>query len=146
MKTRILISSLLSAMALTAFAQQVENDDMYFNSRDRQKFREAQASGLTMTSSRAASRMSEVSRETSDNNVNPTDSYSARNTNPEYSARSNAEIAAEDNQDYFIQDYRLTPEGSCPDCGTAIPGRWGRQFEGQITSSPFLPGRRLRVL
>ena len=25
---------------------------------------------------------------------------------------------------YFIEDYRLTPNGSCPDCGTAIPGRW----------------------
>ena len=47
---------------------------------------------------------------------------------------------------YFIQDYRLTAEGTCPDCGTAIPGRWGRQFDGQITSSPFLPGgRRLRI-
>jgi pyruvate formate lyase activating enzyme len=47
---------------------------------------------------------------------------------------------------YFIQDYRLTSEGGCPDCGTAIPGRWGQQFEGQIASSPFLPGgRRLRV-
>jgi pyruvate formate lyase activating enzyme len=47
---------------------------------------------------------------------------------------------------YFIQDYRLTPDGACPDCGTAIPGRWGRQFEGQVASTPFLPGRRLRVL
>jgi pyruvate formate lyase activating enzyme len=46
---------------------------------------------------------------------------------------------------YFIQDYRLTPDGGCPDCGTGIPGRWGRGFEGQIASSPFLPGRRLRV-
>ena len=47
---------------------------------------------------------------------------------------------------YFIQNYRLTPEGACPDCGTSIPGRWGRQFDGQISASPFLPGRRLRVL
>ena len=47
---------------------------------------------------------------------------------------------------YFIQQYRLTPEGSCPDCGTTIPGRWGRGFEGQISASPFLPGRRLRVI
>jgi pyruvate formate lyase activating enzyme len=47
---------------------------------------------------------------------------------------------------YFIQDYRLTPDGSCPDCGTTIPGRWGEKFDGQITASPFLPGgRRLRV-
>ena len=48
---------------------------------------------------------------------------------------------------YFIQSYRLTPEGTCPDCATHIPGRWGRQFDGQIASSPFLPGgRRLRTL
>jgi pyruvate formate lyase activating enzyme len=46
---------------------------------------------------------------------------------------------------YFIQSYRLTPEGSCPDCGTAIPGRWGHRFEGQIASTPFLPGGRWRV-
>ena len=48
---------------------------------------------------------------------------------------------------YFIQRYRLTADGTCPDCGTAIPGRWGRAFEGQIAASPFLPGsRRLRTL
>jgi pyruvate formate lyase activating enzyme len=47
---------------------------------------------------------------------------------------------------YFIQSYRLTPDGACPDCGTSIPGRWGRQFDGQIASTPFLPSRRLRVL
>jgi pyruvate formate lyase activating enzyme len=48
---------------------------------------------------------------------------------------------------YFIQDYRLTPEGACPACGTQIPGRWGASFEGQITATPFLPGtRRLRTL
>ena len=46
---------------------------------------------------------------------------------------------------YFIQDYRLTAEGACPECGTKIPGRWGRQFDGQISATPFLPGRRLRV-
>ena len=48
---------------------------------------------------------------------------------------------------YFIQSYRLTAEGTCPDCNTPIPGRWGRQFDGQIASTPFLPGgRRLRLL
>jgi pyruvate formate lyase activating enzyme len=47
---------------------------------------------------------------------------------------------------YFIQNYRLTPEGACPECGTSIPGRWGASFEGQITATPFLPGtRRLRT-
>jgi pyruvate formate lyase activating enzyme len=48
---------------------------------------------------------------------------------------------------YFIQQYRLTADGTCPDCGTGIPGRWGRSFGGQIASTPFLPGRtRLRVV
>jgi pyruvate formate lyase activating enzyme len=48
---------------------------------------------------------------------------------------------------YYVHAYRLTADGSCPDCGTVIPGRWGNQFEGQIASMPFLPGtRRLRML
>jgi pyruvate formate lyase activating enzyme len=48
---------------------------------------------------------------------------------------------------YLIRSYRLTSTGSCPDCGTSIPGRWGAAFGGQIASSPFLPGtRRLRTL
>jgi pyruvate formate lyase activating enzyme len=49
---------------------------------------------------------------------------------------------------YLVRRYRLTADGRCPDCGTAIPGRWGASFEGQITAAPFLPGaaRRLRVL
>ena len=25
---------------------------------------------------------------------------------------------------YVIQEYALTPEGTCPGCATAIPGRW----------------------
>jgi pyruvate formate lyase activating enzyme len=40
---------------------------------------------------------------------------------------------------YRIEEYRLTPEGSCPNCATRIPGRWSKQFDGQIASHPFLP-------
>jgi pyruvate formate lyase activating enzyme len=48
---------------------------------------------------------------------------------------------------YFIQSYRLTAEGTCPECRTSIPGRWGTSFDGQLASTPFLPGtRRLRTL
>jgi pyruvate formate lyase activating enzyme len=44
---------------------------------------------------------------------------------------------------YLITDYRLTPEGKCPKCATAIPGRWAAKFDGQIASHPFSPrGRR----
>jgi len=40
---------------------------------------------------------------------------------------------------YFIEDYRLTPDGRCPACACPIPGRWAAQFDGQIASHPFLP-------
>jgi pyruvate formate lyase activating enzyme len=41
---------------------------------------------------------------------------------------------------YYIQDYRLTPDGRCPACATAVPGRWSAGFEGQVTSRPYVPG------
>jgi pyruvate formate lyase activating enzyme len=46
---------------------------------------------------------------------------------------------------YLIQEYRLTPGGTCPGCATAIPGRWSASFEGQRTASPFLPHDRTRL-
>ena len=46
---------------------------------------------------------------------------------------------------YFIEDYRLAPEGRCPRCSTQIPGRWAAAFGGQITSRPFLPHKRSRL-
>ena len=46
---------------------------------------------------------------------------------------------------YLITDYRLTPEGACPRCSTRIPGRWAREFDGQIASRPFLPHKRSRL-
>ena len=46
---------------------------------------------------------------------------------------------------YLIRDYRLTPDGHCPSCATAIPGRWSKAFDGQIASQPFLPGSRRRL-
>ncbi|HZR32232.1 MAG TPA: AmmeMemoRadiSam system radical SAM enzyme [Terriglobales bacterium] len=42
---------------------------------------------------------------------------------------------------YLILGYHLTPEGACPGCGTAIPGRWQPSFDQQITSHPFAPRR-----
>jgi pyruvate formate lyase activating enzyme len=40
---------------------------------------------------------------------------------------------------YQIKNYALSPEGRCPNCATAIPGRWSTGFEGQIASHPFSP-------
>jgi len=47
---------------------------------------------------------------------------------------------------YMIEEYRLTPEGNCPVCHTALPGRWSRQFDGQIASRPFLPRQRAQLV
>ncbi len=46
---------------------------------------------------------------------------------------------------YLIRRYALTPEGRCPSCDRAIPGRWSRQFDGQVATHPFLPGSRRRL-
>ena len=45
---------------------------------------------------------------------------------------------------YVIEEYRLTEQGACPACATAIPGRWSGSFEGQRTAVPFLPHDRTR--
>lgn len=47
---------------------------------------------------------------------------------------------------YFVEEYRVTPNGCCPDCGSAIPGRWAERFEGQITDHPFLPRSSARFV
>ena len=46
---------------------------------------------------------------------------------------------------YLIENYRLTPEGRCPNCSHQIPGRWAPEFDGQITDRPFLPHKRSRL-
>jgi pyruvate formate lyase activating enzyme len=47
---------------------------------------------------------------------------------------------------YFIEDYRLSPNGSCPSCSTPIPGRWAAEFQGQVAGVPFLPRRSARLV
>jgi pyruvate formate lyase activating enzyme len=46
---------------------------------------------------------------------------------------------------YFIEEYRLTPDGACPACAAPVPGRWSSSFEGQRTAVPFLPHDRTRL-
>jgi pyruvate formate lyase activating enzyme len=45
---------------------------------------------------------------------------------------------------YLIQEYAITPEGTCPRCATPLPGRWDRGFMGQQTAFPIRA--RLKVL
>jgi len=45
---------------------------------------------------------------------------------------------------YHILQYRITSKGDCPACGFSVPGRWAREFQGQITDHPYLPRLRRR--
>jgi pyruvate formate lyase activating enzyme len=47
---------------------------------------------------------------------------------------------------YLIRDYRITPQGCCPRCGLAVPGRWAAKFDGQIADRPFMPHRAARLV
>ena len=47
---------------------------------------------------------------------------------------------------YFVQDYRVTPDGKCPSCQAVIPGRWAARFEGQVAGRPFLPRGSSRLV
>jgi pyruvate formate lyase activating enzyme len=46
---------------------------------------------------------------------------------------------------YHISKYLITSGGRCPACNASIPGRWADKFDGQITSSPYLPWFRQRA-
>jgi hypothetical protein len=97
----------LAALVFTSatLAQGVEYDDMYFNSKDRAALK-AQRSSMEASSYSASVKKTKKNEFVEESSVNPTDSYSARNVNPEYSARSNSETALADDQDYFVSNYK----------------------------------------
>jgi pyruvate formate lyase activating enzyme len=41
---------------------------------------------------------------------------------------------------YHIRQYRISEDGRCPSCRSAVPGRWSNRFEGQIAARPYIPG------
>jgi pyruvate formate lyase activating enzyme len=45
---------------------------------------------------------------------------------------------------YRIDGYRLTADGACARCGAAIPGRWARSFDAQVSAAPFAARRGRR--
>jgi hypothetical protein len=102
MKSRITFLSILSVMmAFAASAQNVEQDDMYFRSKDRAVL----AATKPLTYANTVSRASEVNSP-----INPTDSYSARNVNPEYISQNkiNPSSTQPGAVTYFIPNYTPT--------------------------------------
>ena len=91
---------LLVAFAATGAFAQGEYDDMYFNSKDRAKM-------IASRNTLEPSLEKKARAKASDDEINPTDSYSARNVNPEYTSRADSEIAQADDEDYFINNYKI---------------------------------------
>jgi hypothetical protein len=93
------LSILLVPVAFTALAQQVEYDDMYFRSKDRVVL----AASKPLTVRMPAKEMEVIST------INPTDSYSARNVNPEYLSQSKVNPSSPNEPvSYFVPNYTPT--------------------------------------
>ncbi len=97
MKARFLVWSMVLLTSVSAVAQQIEIDDMYFNSKDR----------VAMNASRAPLFKASKAITEESTPLNPTDSYSARNVNPEYISRAkmdpNSQVAT---APYFIPNFQ----------------------------------------
>jgi hypothetical protein len=87
-------------MAVSAFAQAIESDDMYFNKKDRVKLKAQKPVEETYIP------YAKNKNQAADEVYASSAAYSARNVNPEFAARSNAQAAQTDNQDYFVADYQ----------------------------------------
>jgi hypothetical protein len=102
MKIKLIILGILSVFAGSVVAQ--EYDDMYFNKKDRAKVKEAKVSEREVVLARNEKKA--VSKVEESDETNPTDSYSARNVNPEYTSRATSETAQNDDEDYFVNNYQ----------------------------------------
>jgi len=94
MKSRIIFMGLLMVTAVVGASAQAEFDDMYFRASDREKI------AASKPLSELSSRQSEIKTP-----INPTDSYSARNVNPEYISQSVNGAAPQQQVSYFYADY-----------------------------------------
>jgi hypothetical protein len=109
MKIRIFLLALMSTLTTgLVLAQDIENDDMYFNSADRAKLSATRGSSIAMASNRHKSDV----REEEDDSVNPTDSYSARNVNPEYTSRTQSQASQADDENYFVNNYKYNTQSN----------------------------------
>jgi len=133
MKSKGVLLSLVSLLfTVAALAQGVENDDMYFNSKDRAKVNAAKASEVS------ASIKKTKKQTVPDEAVNPTDSYSARNVNPEYQARTNSQTAQADNQDYFVNNYKYNNASSYNNWNNSFNNWYSNPWYGSNYYDPYI--------
>jgi hypothetical protein len=104
MKIKGLLFAALSLFGISgALAQSVEYDDMYFTASDRAKLKAQRVSDVAYNTPSKAKKFEPKEQEETGN---PTDSYSARNVNPEYTSRSHSQTAQADEEDYFVNNYQ----------------------------------------
>lgn len=143
MKKRYTFLTLALAVSSVAMAQ--ENDDMYFNSRDRLALTESNQSML-------AARYQENDRQAvKASPVNPSDSYTGRGVNPEFSAQQkNGTTVIQENPDYFLAGYQPTninsnqystnsPNYSNCNCGSNNPYGFSRGGFGNPYGNFYSP-------
>jgi hypothetical protein len=98
MKTKSILLSLVAlASGICALAQ--ENDDMYFSSKDRSKINQQSREEVVMAS---------IKKNDAVQTINPSDSYSARNENPDYVAGAKVGSNASAYSSYFNPNYQPT--------------------------------------
>lgn len=140
MKTRTMTGILMATtLGFQVLAQ--ENDDLYFNSKDREKQKTENVRPSTNNkidedyNAFKKKHFEEPAEDTAF--VNPTDSYSARTINPEYIARSNSEQASEDEQNYYVEGYTPNTFDSYSagnSASTGYPGNYNSYYGASNTN------------
>lgn len=135
MKTKYSLLAIAVSLGFAATAQ--ENDDMYFTARDRVAL--GQKNEVAM-----AARYAESDRQAVRSNpVNPSDTYTGRGVNPEFSAqqKNGAELVTE-NPDYYLASYtakdvnsKLYAGTNSSNCGCNAYSGYGNPY-GRY-SSPY---------
>lgn len=101
MKIRVTLFAAFSLLGISGALAQVEYDDMYFNKEDRVKLEAQRATAVAYNTPEKRTNFDENMSD-----LNPTDSYSARNVNPEYTSRAHTQTAQTDEEDYFVNNYQ----------------------------------------
>ncbi len=130
MKTKVTFLTFLAvAASFCGMAQSTEElDDMYFTSKDRATLNASRKVALTSERARSV-----TSSETA-SVINPTDSYSARNVNPEYIAGTKVNGSSTNVVSYFSPNY--IPSGvnqslvrtNCGTCGNSAYTNYNNSF------------------
>lgn len=90
----------LLATSFSAYSQAVENDDVYFSSRDRAKLK-------VISTHKRIDWDTKTSNESTDEALTPTGSYASRNVNPDYS-NSGQGNGSSDDGGYYDDNYAPT--------------------------------------